>query len=98
MHTIFKTIKRKIFKTIGSLDPKKVSNIMMFEFNSADSLEVFVDAWKAQWRYLNTEHTVFVKTGETCGVEITLFKNEKSRLAGHAISKKGLQTDNFSKH
>ena len=58
MHTIFKTIKRKIFKTIGSLDTMKVSNIMMFEFNSADSLEVFVDDWKANGPYLNTEHTV----------------------------------------
>mgnify|MGYP005727399825 CR=1 FL=1 len=76
----------------------KVSNIMMFEFNSADSLEVFVDAWKAHGPYLNTEHTVFMKTGETCGEGITLYKNEKSRLAEHAISQKGLQTDNFSKH
>ena len=97
MHTIFKTIKRS-FKTIGSLDPMKVSNIMMFEFNSADSLEVFVDAWKAHGPYLNTEHTVFVKTGETCGVGITLYENEKSCLAGYELSKKGLQTDNFSKH
>ena len=76
----------------------KVSNIMIFEFNSADSLEVFVDAWKAHGPYLNTEHTVSVKTGETCGVGIKVYQNEKSHLAEHAIRKKVLQTENFCKH
>ena len=46
----------------------KVSNIMMFEFNSADSLEAFVDAWQAHGPYPNTEQTVFVKTGVASGV------------------------------
>ena len=75
-----------------------VSNIIMFEFNSADSFEVFVDAWKAHGSYLNTEPTVFVKTGESCGVGITVNQNEKLWLSGHAILKKGPQTDNFRKH
>ena len=76
----------------------KVSNIMMFEFNSADSLEAFVDAWQAHGPYPNTEQTVFVKTGESSGIGITVYQNEKARLAGHEIRKKGLQKDIFSNH
>ena len=76
----------------------KVSNIMMFEFNSAYSLEAFVAAWQAHGPYPNTEQTVFVKTEESSGIGITVYQNEKARLAGHEIRKKGLQTDIFSKH
>ena len=76
----------------------KVSNIMMFEFNSADSLEAFVASWQAHGPYPNTEQTVFVKTGESSGVGITVYQNEEARLAGHEIRKKELQTDIFSKH
>jgi riboflavin synthase alpha subunit len=39
-----------------------------------------------------------VRTGETSGVGITVYQNEKARLAGHEIRKKGLQTNIFSKH
>ena len=35
---------------------------------------------------------------EASGVGITVYQNEKARLAGHEIRKKGLQTDIFSKH
>ena len=76
----------------------KVSNIMMLEFNSSDSLISFVDAWQAHGPYPNTHQTVFVRTGETSGVGITVYQNEKARLAGHEIRKKGLQTNIFSKH
>ena len=75
-----------------------VSNIMLFEFNSADSLEAFVAAWQAHGPYPKTEQTVFVKTGESSGIGRTVYQNEKARLAGHEIRKKGLQTDIFSKH
>ena len=76
----------------------KVSNIMMFEFNISDGLTSFVDAWQAHGPYPNTEQTVFVKTGESSGVGITVYQNENARLAGHEIRKKGLQTDIFSKN
>ena len=39
-----------------------------------------------------------MKTGESSGIGITVYQNEKARLAGHEIRKKGLQTDIFSKH
>jgi hypothetical protein len=76
----------------------KVSNIMMFDFNSSDSLTSFVDASQAHGLYSNTQQTVFVRTGKTSGVGITVYQNEKARLAGHEIRQKGLQTDIFSKH
>ena len=71
---------------------------MMFEFKSSDSLNSFVAAWQAHGPYPNTDQTVFVRTGETSGVGIAVYQNEKARLAGHEIRKKGLQTDVFSKH
>ena len=74
----------------------KVSNIMMFEFNSAYSLEAFVAAWQAHGPYPNTEQTVFVKTGESSGEGITFYQDEQARLAIHEIRKKGLQTDFFT--
>ena len=69
---------------------------MMFEFNSAYSLEAFVAAWQAHGPYPNTEQTVFVETGESSGVGITFYQDEQARLAGHEIRKKALQTDFFT--
>ena len=76
----------------------KVSNIMMFVFNSSYGFTSLVDSWQAHGPYSNTEQTVFVEAGESSGVAITAYQNEKARLAGHKIRKKGLQTNIFSKH
>ena len=56
-----------------------VANVTMFEFENEDSIDKFASWYKGHGSYPDNEVSLFVKTGETTAMGISVYPTEETR-------------------
>ena len=55
-----------------------VANVTMFEFENEDSIDKFASWYKGHGSYPDNEVSLFVKTGETTAMGISVYPTEEA--------------------
>ena len=56
-----------------------VANVTMFEFQTSESIEEFASWYKGHGTYPNNDISLFVRTGETSAIGISVYPTEQDR-------------------
>ena len=56
-----------------------VANVTMFEFQTPESMEEFASWYKGHGTYPNNDISLFVRTGETSAIGISVYTKEDDR-------------------
>ena len=56
-----------------------VANVTMFEFQTPESIEKFASWYKGHGAYPNNDISLFVRTGETSAIGISVYPTEELR-------------------
>ena len=56
-----------------------VANVTMFEFQNSQSVEEFASWYKGHGTYPNNDISLFVRTGETSAIGISVYPTEEDR-------------------
>ena len=56
-----------------------VANVTMFEFQTTESIEKFASWYKGHGAYPNNDISLFVRTGETSAIGISVYPTEEDR-------------------
>ena len=56
-----------------------VANVTMFEFQTPESIEKFASWYKGHGDYPNNDISLFVRTGETSAIGISVYPTEEDR-------------------
>ena len=70
-----------------------VTNVIMFEFQTPESIEKFDSCYKANGAYPNNDISRFVRTGETSAIGISVYPTEEDRQNADKLRNESASTD-----
>ena len=70
-----------------------VANVTMFEFQTSESIEEFASWYKAHGTYPNNDISLFVRTGETSAIGISVYPTEQDRQNADKLRNESASTD-----
>lgn len=75
-----------------------ISNVNLYEFHNSSALNEFASHFQSYGaeNYPQAEILLFIKTGETSGISISVYPDEKSRDAGSATRERKFNRKDFS--
>ena len=69
-----------------------VANVTMFEFENEDSIDKFASWYKEHGSYPGNEVSLFVKTGDTTAMGISVYPTEEARSRADKLREKSAET------
>ena len=69
-----------------------VANVTMFEFENEDSIEKFASWYKDHGSYPDNEVSLFVKTGKTTAMGISVYPTEGARSRADTLRQESADT------
>jgi hypothetical protein len=69
-----------------------VANVTMFEFENEDSIKKFASWYKGHGSYPDNEVSLFVKTGETTAMGISVYPTEEARSRADRLREESADT------
>ena len=70
-----------------------VANVTMFEFQNSQSVEEFASWYKGHGTYPNNDISLFVRTGETSAIGISVYPTEEDRNNADRLRNESASTD-----
>ena len=70
-----------------------VANVTMFEFQNPESIEEFTAWYKGHGTYPNNDISLFVRTGETSAIGISVYPTEEDRHNADKMRNESASTD-----
>ena len=70
-----------------------VANVTMFEFQNPQSVEEFASWYKGHGTYPNNDISLFVRTGETSAIGISVYPTEEDRNNADRLRNESASTD-----
>ncbi len=70
-----------------------VANVTMFEFQSRESIEEFASWYKSHGSYPNNDISLFVRTGDTSAIGISVYPSEEDRQNADKLRNESASTD-----
>ena len=70
-----------------------VANVTMFEFQNSQSVEQFASWYKGHGTYPNNDISLFVRTGETSAIGISVYPTEEDRNNADRLRNESASTD-----
>ena len=70
-----------------------VANVTMFEFQNPESIEEFASWYKGHGTYPNNDISLFVRTGETSAIGISVYPTEEDRQNADKLRNESASTD-----
>ena len=70
-----------------------VANVTMFEFQTPESIEKFASWYKGHGAYPNNDISLFVRTGETSAIGISVYPTEEDRQNADKLRNESTSTD-----
>ena len=70
-----------------------VANVTMFEFQNSQSVEKFASWYKGHGTYPNNDISLFVRTGETSAIGISVYPTEEDRNNADRLRNQSASTD-----
>ena len=70
-----------------------VANVTMFEFQTAESVEEFASWYKDIGSHPNNDVSLFVRTGETSAIGISVYPTEEDRQNADKLRNESASTD-----
>ena len=70
-----------------------VANVTMFEFQNSQSVEEFASWYKGRGTYPNNDISLFVRTGETSAIGISVYPTEEDRNNADRLRNESASTD-----
>ena len=70
-----------------------VANVTMFEFQNSQSVEEFASWYKGHGTYPNNDISLFVRTGETSAIGISVYPSEEDRNNADRLRNESASTD-----
>ena len=70
-----------------------VANVTMFEFETPESIEKFASWYKGNGAYPNNDISLFVRTGETSAIGISVYPTEEDRQNADKLRNESASTD-----
>ena len=70
-----------------------VANVTMFEFQTSESIEEFAFWYKGHVTYPNNDISLFVRTGETSAIGISVYPTEQDRQNADKLRNESASTD-----
>ena len=69
-----------------------VANVTMFEFETEEAIGEFINWYKGHGSYPNNEVSLFVRTGDTTALGISVYPTEESRNNAHKLREEHADT------
>jgi len=69
-----------------------IANVTMFEFENADYINEFATWYKGRGSYPDNEVSLFVKTGETTSIGISVYPTEEERSRADTLRQESADT------
>ncbi len=70
-----------------------VANVTMFEFQNSQSVEEFASWYKGHGTYPNNDISLFVRTGETSAIGISVYPTEEDRNNADRLRNESASSD-----
>ena len=70
-----------------------VANVTMFEFQNSQSVEEIASWYKGHGTYPNNDISLFVRTGETSAIGISVYPTEEDRNNADRLRNESASTD-----
>ena len=70
-----------------------VANVTMFEFQTSESVEQFASWYKFHGTYPKNDISLFVRTGETSAIGISVYPTEQDRINADKLRNESASTD-----